>query len=278
MACRHCHVSAKPGQEEKTLSVSDFEKIIKNLPEIGGTISFTGGEVLTVKENLYGYLEHLASVNQDREEKNRLRANIQSNGIWAVNDETTRQVLGELSERGVTYIHVAAYDFYHLACFQQMFPLAQDSVLARAQRIKKIGEEMEPKISVDITGGPPDSGIRPVGRAAKLSGLRDCYSADIERCKHSIENNRFTLNYNGDVSVCCYRMFPFGNLIVESWEDIVKRAREDERMKSLGERGIVGLAECDGFEIEKAEKLRKRYGACGACYRIYDEDSQLRLS
>ena len=73
-------------------------------------------------------------------------------------------------------------------------------------------------------------------------------------------------------------MFPLGNLIEESWDNIVEKVKADKRLNLLNEVGLVAMAStCDGFNHEELIELRDKHGICGACYRMYDESSQPKL-
>ena len=83
--CPHCYLDAGPDKYEDTMSVADFGKCVDNFPKGGlNSITLSGGEVFSLEERLYDYLDIIKDKIPD------YKLVLQTSGYWAVDNKTTK--------------------------------------------------------------------------------------------------------------------------------------------------------------------------------------------
>ena len=55
--CKHCYIAAGPRRKDETISEKDFRQVIDHLPKVSLELGLSGGEVFTIKDTLYDYLD-----------------------------------------------------------------------------------------------------------------------------------------------------------------------------------------------------------------------------
>jgi len=113
LGCDHCYLRAGPGQKNSTISSKDFEKVINNFPKKKSHVTIGGGEIFTLKNQPYEFLDILNNENRNRDKESKIISGVQSNGFWATDIEKTEKVLDSLLDYGVSYLDVASEDEYH---------------------------------------------------------------------------------------------------------------------------------------------------------------------
>lgn len=273
-ACEHCSIEAGPGKKDTTISQNDFEKVIEHLPKTSMNLGLTGGEIFTIKDSLYGFLDYIQFENQRRKKRGqgKLEVDLQSNGFWAKNKERRERILSELENYGIGFMDIASDDKWH----------RREGGLKHAElkKIKKTIKEKNYSIKSVCRGAPNNKNhLAPVGRAKNLNinPLRMDFNWGGEQgiyCRNSLSKYKsLTLNPKGEVFMCCVQKFPLrGNVIEEPLTQIVKRVRKNPRFNAINKEGIIGLATLDGWDEEFAEELIIKHGECGFCFRFYSDE------
>ena len=87
--CSHCYLSAGPGKKDTTISQADFVKVIDNLPKKSVDLALSGGEVFSIKDSFYSFLDYITWDNKMRKKKKqgKISVDVQTNGFWAINEK-----------------------------------------------------------------------------------------------------------------------------------------------------------------------------------------------
>lgn len=267
-------MGAGPGQEDSTISSKNFEKAIKNLPKTKSSIILSGGEIFTIKNQPYEFLEILNNENKYRQEGNKINIGIQSNGFWAKNMKQTEKVLDTLLDYNVSSLDVASNDDYHFEKGLSKENLWNIEAYSENyyEKIKK-GLNRKP-IEVYIRGN--EGFVMPMGSAKNLK--EDEYIDFFATmgggsfCKDSPGDYQLTVDNKGKVYNCCFQVFPLkGNLINEKLEDIVKKSQKDKRLSIIEKEGIAGLAKHDGWDEDFIDWVTLNGQNCDLCYQAYIE-------
>jgi len=271
LTCRHCYLPGGPGKKHTTVSLGAFKSMVGNIPlfrfslenqrlkQNTGDIDLllTGGEVFTILEELYSFLDHLQEVNLQREGGgfSRIQPAVETNGNWARNDGVIHQNLGELAERDVCGIRISSNDKYH---FSAGLPKQ------RIMRLRDLAGDYFKKVELR---GSSKNYILPLGRA---EGIEDLHLSAF-CCRNFVEKGVSVLQ-DGSVYACCYNVVKLpGNLIDEPLISIVERAICDERLMALNRRGFLGVLRQDGFRGDVSQYLEQ--GFCNSCLSIYGESN-----
>jgi MoaA/NifB/PqqE/SkfB family radical SAM enzyme len=263
LECAHCYMNAGPGKKDTTISQHDFEKCINHLPPLGADLILTGGEVFTIKNQLYGFLDYLKYTNAQRQRKNQgqLEVRIQTNGFWAKSDALAKKTVKELVDLGVVDFDISSWDKFH-----------------REQGIK---EEWLDKIYYEATElglkdkaisirGALKKNVFPMGRGNSIHKYFPhlTYSMD---CKKALDTYDLTIHPDGKVYNCCFSICNLpGNLIKEPLTKIIAKAKKDPRFIAIKKGGVVELAVNEGlFTRPEAQQLAKKYSKCGFCALVY---------
>jgi hypothetical protein len=259
LECGHCFQSSGPKQP--SIALEDFKKVIDNLPKKKIDLTITGGEVFTKKKLLYEGLSYLKKKNKIKE---RFNVNVQTNGFWATTKKRIREILTDLADFGVTYLDLTSDDKYH---FQQgLDPEKLDRIIEEASDLD-VPYGLSPR-------GATYRNILPAGRAKKLPrahfstpyGLKDL------TCEDCFEDYDLSVNRKGLVSMCSFDLFPLpGNVIEEPLVNIVRRARKNELLSKVNDKGYRGMAYYFGMSSSEISKGVRKYGNCGFCSRLYDK-------
>jgi len=214
-ACDHCSVGSSPETEfemPEELCERTFQEI-QSVPAIK-SIVFTGGEVTLHKDRLLRYL--------NKSSENGYQTRIVTNGWWAHDMESAREMATELADAGLTEINTS-YDDFHTDYmdFENILNLIEASLETDMQNVVVaciIGDE-DPEWDLDRVirrieeriGKPPeeiprlkliDDAAAPFGSGVQLDPA--AYSAqnalDVG-CDDVIST--FSMHPDGSVKVCC---------------------------------------------------------------------------
>lgn len=266
LRCRHCYLSAGPEHSDTTISRKDFKKIINNLPKSSVKLWLTGGEIFTLKDTLFDYLECIQKENHEREIYNqgKIFVGLQTNASWAKNDNKIKKTLTDIVSFGVKGLDITSKDKYHRD---------QGIKTKNLNRLYDIIKK-DNNIKSHALRGALRRDIMPVGRAKEMNLGKPVLNYKKSICKDALTNYRLTIQEDGGVYMCCFAFFPLpGNLIEEPLVDIVRKAKEDERLHILDSKGIKGLARHDGWKKRDIEELISAYGKCGFCYQYYKPEN-----
>jgi MoaA/NifB/PqqE/SkfB family radical SAM enzyme len=266
--CKHCYLSAGPKRKSETISEKDFRQSIKHLPKTALDLGISGGEIFTIKDTLYQFLDYLNFENRRRKKKGqgKIETWLQTNGFWGSNDDRTNKILEELASFNVIDLNFAADDKYHRD---------QGANKKKIERVIELAEESGFFGEVSFTGTITRDYILPVGRAKEMNlRLSEIQTGRKFGCesKESLDRYDLSVMYNGDVSMCCTLQLPvIGNIIEEPLVDIVRRAKKDPLFSLMNGEGIEGLLKRDGMKKKDIRSLVDKQGTCGACFNIYRE-------
>ncbi|MEK6968966.1 MAG: radical SAM protein [Nanoarchaeota archaeon] len=265
-ACRHCLHEAGPGLKDTTISETDFRTVIRHLPKTSLDLCLSGGEVFTIKNTLYSFLDYLGYDNERRKRNGQglISAIIQTNGFWATNDDKAKSVLFDLASRGVDWLDIASYDKFHEEA---------GANLQKLERLVELARQGDFFRKVSLRGLSKIKQAAPVGRAKqmelRMSRIHVNYNGN---CQGALGSYDLTITPKGDVNMCCVLQAPLpGNVIKEPLVDIVRRARTIERAKILDQEGIQKLALTDDWAERDVKEEIKKHGQCGFCFRAYRE-------
>jgi MoaA/NifB/PqqE/SkfB family radical SAM enzyme len=253
--CRHCYIEAGPERKE-SLDLESLKRVIDEvskceIPEI----QFSGGECTLKKENLFSALKY--AKNKRRKTGYPKEISVQTNGSWAVDDKKTKDMLIDFHDVGTDHIGIASFDRYH----------AEFMSLDRARKAYYMARDMG--FSVNLHGA---GRINPVGRA-KREVPKDEWGKWM--CNQELTAAGLSISPHGDVYPCCWQATPpMGNILEENLDTILKRARNDDFFKTLGQEGFSGLRELLGIEKDEFDKKVDELGECGYCYELFKEDEK----
>lgn len=262
--CRHCYLSAGPEHSDTTISKKDFKKVINNLPKVSLDLLISGGEVFTIKDKLYDYLDYIKKENRERyvNGQGKIYVELQTNGFWAVDDDKIKATLFELIPLGVKGLDITSNDKYHRE---------QGIKTKNLKRLYEIIRDSDLFESFTLRGAKRRS-LMPIGRAEKMN-LNNNPLYYKWSCQNTLKDYQLTIREDGSVYTCCYCFFKLpGNLTKEPLTEMVKKSREDERLRILDDKGVERLLVHDGWKKRDARDLVDAYGGCGVCYRMYKPD------
>ncbi len=253
--CRHCFQNSGPGKEHTTISQENFSKVIDHLPKNIVELELTGGEIFKDRPTLYGYLKRIKDINEIRE--NKIIVEVQTNGFWAENNFIVENELEKLSRFGVTALHITSKDPYH---FEQGI---KKEYLERIESINKKFGFLD-DVCIFESGD-----IFPKGRGKNVINAKTFYYSQDLECKGSLNNNYVTINFDGAVYMCCFNLFRLpGNIIEDSLEIIIEKAKEVPTLKALNAQGIKGLAKLIEIPNTIINRRIQKYGECGYCAKL----------
>jgi MoaA/NifB/PqqE/SkfB family radical SAM enzyme len=268
-SCGHCYLAAGPGKKDTTISLPDFKSVIDHLPKSNIELNISGGEVFTIKDSLYAFLEYVKGENQRPARANygdarKIHVTVQTNGFWAKNPDIVHKTLKELVELNVTRFDISSLDKYHKAAGIDM---------ERPMLLRKIASDSNYFNMLFFGGASRDKkNLLPIGRAKEFRvPLSDLY-CDFQPydCEDFLKERKLTIREDGSVYACCFSQFKLpGNIIEDSYNHIHQMAAGDARLRALSRGGIRGLALRDGFERKDVDESIESLGNCGFCYAEY---------
>lgn len=270
--CGHCAVEAGPGKVGTTISQANFERVILHLPQHDILLELSGGEVFTVKDRFYGFLDYLRYANKKRQESGEGKIDIwvQTNGFWALDANHTAKILSELKFFHVDELDIASYDKFH----QQ-----EGAEFKRLEMLRDMARDSNIFNRVSLRGcqrpGYVNAEILPVGRAKHLELIpQELFVSFTTACYGSLDHQMLSLSEDGSVYNCSFLQMPLpGNLIEEPLEEIIRKAKQDPRLCLANEEeGITALAKLEKWKIEKL--LRKHCDPITECLLCAGRDEQ----
>lgn len=243
-------MSAGPGNRDKTISEEDFAKAVDNLTLPRGEyfdLTLTGGEIFTLP-NLYNYLDII------KDSKKEIRLTLQTNGFWG-EKSMIKSHLEKLVNYNISEFDISSEDRWHREQGHKF------------QHGTNILHNKGKYWAVFIRGA--DRMVMPVGRAKPKSVKEykkyDCF----ETCKN---NDGLTINWKGQVSLCCYGLFKLkGNLIEQPLSEIIKKNRGDEVLKRIKSRGVEEIARFYKVSEKNINEKIKSLGVGGFCAYLFNK-------
>ena len=263
LKCRHCYLEAGPGNLDTTISPENFKAAVGNLPKESIDLCLSGGEVFTIEDKLFSYLESIQEENIERKYKGQelITSGVQTNGCWATDDKKIKSTLVDFASLGVKYLDIASDDEYHRN---------QGINIKNIESLKKQAKDSGFFKFVYLRGANNQS-IMPLGRAKKMH-VGEKYVSLMPVCQNFLYQQLYTIREDGKVYPCCFCLHPLpGNIIEEPFDDIISKTEKDERLNMLNSGGIRQLALHDGCKENKVEKMIMSYGECGSCARLYGQ-------
>jgi MoaA/NifB/PqqE/SkfB family radical SAM enzyme len=248
-------MSAGPGKEDTTVSLKNFKKMLKNLPNENIEMILTGGELFTVEERLMEYLTQLKNL-REGENRKEIYLHLQTNGFW-LKRKNAKETLQNLKDLNVNHLDITSRDYYHR---QQGLKLEMEKIELASQFIPTTFR------------GVRKSYVAPFGRAEKLKIARGIEFN--EHCKNAISYNMtdVVIKTTGKVSPCAYARFEYpGNVFEEPLRGIIERAEEDRVMNALNTHGLLGLAHLQDKDLLEFSITARKEGVCVVCKREYSD-------
>jgi MoaA/NifB/PqqE/SkfB family radical SAM enzyme len=255
LRCKHCYVSAGPGKEDTTVSLKNFKKMLKNLPNERIDLTLSGGELFTVEERLFEYLSELQDLRQQKGRKN-IDLCVQTNGFWLKRKDAAK-ILEGLKHLDVDELEVTSKDYYH-----------REQGLNITKREIELAQEVFEFVGYK---GTPKNYVAPFGRAKNLKLLKK--QGATQHCRDVVTDRSadLVIRNNGKVSPCCYSMFEYpGNIFENPLTEIIQNAMRDEKLTALNQNGLLGVIQLEGRDIGEFSQLREKYGTCVACQKLYE--------
>lgn len=244
--CAHCCFGCLP-DSVNYLTNPEIEKIIHYAEshEDVKVISLTGGEALLQKAEVLNITKRLSSVGKE--------VTLISNGFWATNDRTTRRILTELTEAGLTYLTIS-FDDYH----------AKYIPVENIRRLLTISKEFEMEVAMNMVADKTNQGIglleqlgesifgiqitvvpaSPVGRAKGINS-DDLYFKAITDLDLSCPATgwEFVVHHDGYIYPCCSPSvfeseLRLGNIADASIESLEKKFYSNILLYILKEEGL----------------------------------------
>lgn len=259
--CTHCYMNASDDPTKmRTLSASDLQKIIENLPENTEEIILTGGEVYLQKELLYNAIKLLR---KRFSSLNNVKVMIETNGtLFYENDDEIISELSRLSNMGVNSIRLSD-DVFHKEGGIDPLKVRHVSDIAKVK-----------KLNIDIKYLILDK-VLPIGRGASISAEYK----DKMNCMNSIKSRKFPhifLDINGNAYLCAWKCIPaIGNLITENWKYIEKNLDESILQQSIlsGEIRLTNKIHCKSQRnkelFNRINRIILEEGECMACNSLF---------
>jgi len=263
LACAHCFQGSGPNKEHTTISEENFEKVINHLPEDNILLCLTGGEIFKEIDNLWNYLKIIKDKNKQRKSKEKIKIDVQTNGFWATNILTTKEILSELKKYSIRGIDLTSDDGYH-------FKSGLDKKVI--ENIEEVNKKYSfiPELEIRGAGGT----IFPAGRGKNIIDKTNFYFPPHwgESCKKVFEGEKtLTIDPKGNTYMCCFNMYKLpGNIIENSYDKIISMAKEDPILNKLNDRGIKGVAKLFDIKNKEIEKSVRKHGPCGLCAKLND--------
>jgi len=258
LSCEHCFQDAGPHRKDETISPSDFDKSIHNMPPSQISLDLTGGELFKNEKLLWEYLDIIKV--HDKKRKNPFEVNIQTNALWVrEGKEKIKQIFEKLEYYKIKELDVTSNDEYH-----EKVGMKKEYI--DALRLAQF--EFEPDFSIDIRGAQGKNKIFPTGRGKNIVD-KNTMDYGPYSCGGWLDRLHVSITPNGEVYYCCFNQFPLGgNIINEKLEKIVKRAKRNLDLHNLNKDGIKGLALGRGENLKFVEKQIKEHGNCGYCANL----------
>jgi sulfatase maturation enzyme AslB (radical SAM superfamily) len=257
LECDHCFVSAKPNNKDTTMSVDNFYKAVGNLPgEDPIRLKLTGGEIFTIPNHLWGYLDVISGNNTTRKKDNQIDVSLQTNGFWATSIKAVEEVKKRLDKQNFRWrFDVPSNDKYH------------NGVLT-----EDMSYWLKEHLGVYPRGSGGRLGLMPLGRAqTELCLSPSEIFVSSEQCS---DLSHYTIDETGTVYSCCYKSFPLpGNIINDPLEKIVEMAKEDKTLRTLFDNGPEEVAILEGVHPGEARCWVAENGECGMCINFLGENN-----
>ena len=262
--CPHCYISSGPGEE--SLSISDVERIVDNLPAEVQHVILAGGELLVDKPLLYTTLDALHAKFGDA-----THLMIQTNG-----DLLDRETVAELLERHVCRIDISSIDDHHNNRHtREELERLMDSCGVTYLEFPSFVDESGnmPAAAYSFWGATPElwlGGMWPRGRAlengfwTKNPSHNFCnrWSGALGFLDNGSPQQEINIRLSKAYPCCPATEIPLGDVREESLLDILDQHRDDPVSQALnrGEPEAVGVEQ--GISVEFAKKRIEELGSC----------------
>lgn len=285
LECAHCFEEAGP-HKTNYLTARSLEAVADDLTSIFPKyehrhIRLTGGDTF-LHPNLFDIIRLFSS---RREQLAYDTLDVETNGWWAVDDATTREMISRLRESGPT-IFSASYDYWHRK--SATFPIEE-----HLDRIESIANELGMKFRTinnsypaEITpNGESIPSVTPIGRARKLprrywshfeymAAIRPCVLVSRDTNGYPA-HEEILIGSDGEVYPCIsgktfkHTTLSLGNIYDSPLADILNNA--SPLIRVLEEHGLRGLSRLAGLSLYRHWYNYLQFGACGLCHELQRE-------
>ena len=277
----------KEGNMEKyNRLLEEMDELNLKAPTSASQIRITGGDAF-LHNNLYDIINTFSS---RKDLMNFSSIDVETNGWWAVDDETAKDIILKTKKAGADCISMTI-DVWH----KKNSPFPNDEY---GKRIQKLAEKLDFPFRYITSGLSAVWGdwldikptASPVGRARNLPesqwegdflkhyGCRTSYPNSLHPMGYS-KTDEITIGPQGNVYLCnSGREFEDANLSLGRWYEkpILQLMEEDSNpiLRLLKEKGVRGLTELLGISLEKHYELYDKMSPCGLCHEMLRENGK----
>lgn len=295
LRCDHCFEESGP-ENNTFLEMSKVEDLADQCVDVfqeyqnPREIRITGGDPF-----LHPHIERIIRSFADRKDLLKFDTlDVESNGWWATNDETTEQYVEMLKRSGVNVLTMSL-DYFH--CKQGKF-----NIYEHFDRINRLAQKQDLQFR-SITSGMCLSeaheiqierekhrncckgivvDVAPIGRGRQLpeafwDGLHSLHTCLYDCC--SPTTAEIVIRADGNVYQCNggkefqYASLSSGNVYKRSLKEILEN--KNPVVQVIREEGLKGLSELAGISHQKYQDMYERLGACGLCHDILRDYGEL---
>jgi hypothetical protein len=245
-------MEAGPGLEDTTISEEAFTQVLNNLSDDFMEIQLSGGEIFSIEEILFDYIQIVQEKSKKRLSQNKgpLYLRLQTNGSWG--GEQCGKTMKKLMLAGIEDITLASNDSYHIVPKEYFLNIQMNGMIA------------DINVCVEGTHLKRDE-LMPLGRAESIVNENELFCDFGTHCKNSLTEKRLTIREDGNAYMCCFSQFKIGNIFDNPLDLIIESAMNHPVFSSVNSFGI-GSALTQFFKNYKVKYRIEKHGPCGACY------------
>ncbi len=263
--CTHCYMRADSSTNKITITKTQLDALIDNLPPNPKRIIFTGGEVYMKKDLLYYALSQVQKKFINNKE---LSIRIETNGMFFYQSpQTIIEEAKRLISYGVDVIRLSD-DEFHAAGGVDL------------EKVRLIGKVLqEGGLSIRASYLIQNKAL-PIGRGEGLEEEK----RESKKCMNypsTIYKPYLFTDIGGNLYVCSWKCVPpIGNIILEEWKAICKRLYDPIQTAllcgNIQEAVKLYISQFNSsFRYEEALDIIYRFGECIACNKIFNSPSGL---
>lgn len=241
--CSHCYMGNKKN-DLKSLTKSQIDRIINEIPQNTKKIVLTGGEIFVEKELL------LYTIRKIQELQRNIEIELESNGIYFYKENTLER-LKEFNDK-ISSVRFSDDPFHEVGGVN----------LQKVRELKKYQNKLKYEIKYLIQ----DKAVK-IGNAKKLDNnlVKKC---NCMNTKATLTNPYFFLDIKGNIYLCTWKLIdPIGNIFYEKMSEIIDRLN-----LPFNQRILEGKVE-EAFSLENGTKEQykeytEKFGQCMLCEKI----------
>lgn len=241
--CSHCYMGDRKNNLQ-SLTKSQIDRIINEIPQNTKKIVLTGGEIFIEKDLL------LYTIKKIQELQRNIEIELESNGIYFYKENTLER-LKEFNNK-ISSIRFSDDPFH-----------GEGGVdLEKVRELKKYQSELKYEIKYLV-----QNKALKIGNAKKLNDNL-VKNGNCMNTKETLVNPYFFLDIKGNVYLCAWKLIkPIGNIFFEKMSEII-----DKLNLPFYQRILIGEIE-EAFALKNGNKERykeytKKFGQCMLCEKL----------